>query len=61
MEIINIVLQNDAVMCNDAEKTYKHNICKVCSLYENGMCASCGCIVEVKVSYKNQSCPEGKW
>ncbi len=37
-------------------------ICKECERLANGMCAVCGCYVELRALKKGESCPEGhKW
>lgn len=39
------------------------NICLSCPLYnsENKSCVKCGCFVEIKCKWSEQSCPENKW
>lgn len=35
--------------------------CKSCEHLRNGMCAQCGCFVEVRAAKKLQRCPVGYW
>lgn len=36
-------------------------LCRGCESLQNGMCAHCGCFVEVRAAKRRQSCPVGKW
>lgn len=36
-------------------------LCKTCQSLQNGMCALCGCFVEVRAAKKAQRCPAGRW
>lgn len=36
-------------------------LCKSCDDLKNGMCAQCGCFVEVRAAKLRQVCPWGKW
>lgn len=42
---------------------YRMNICKSCPLFveSDKTCLKCGCYLEVKCKWIEQSCPEGKW
>ena len=39
----------------------RYNICQGCERNFMGACRECGCIVALKVLWKSQSCPIGKW
>lgn len=36
-------------------------LCRACESLQNGMCAQCGCFVEVRTVKKAQRCPMGRW
>ena len=36
-------------------------LCKACGQLQNGMCAQCGCCVEVRAVKKKMGCPVGNW
>jgi hypothetical protein len=39
----------------------RHKICQSCDRNFMGACRECGCITALKVLWKSQSCPIGKW
>lgn len=36
-------------------------ICRACDKFRDGTCRLCGCNMAVKVTWREQRCPEGKW
>lgn len=50
---------------DDETVTKRLNICHECEFYsvENRTCLhqKCGCVLDIKVRWKDQSCPAGKW
>lgn len=36
-------------------------LCRDCSFLQNGMCALCGCFVEVRAAKAALGCPDGRW
>lgn len=36
-------------------------LCRECDNLQNGMCAQCGCFVEVRAAKLRQVCPAGCW
>ena len=36
-------------------------LCQTCDDLQNGMCAQCGCFVEVRAAKRAQRCPMGRW
>ena len=45
-----------------AESTKRWNTCLACKkLIDKSRCAVCGCYMEVKSTWAEQKCPEGKW
>lgn len=36
-------------------------VCKGCDDLTNGMCALCGCFVELRAAKKDMRCPKGRW
>lgn len=36
-------------------------LCRVCGDLRNGMCAQCGCFVEVRAAKGQLACPIGRW
>lgn len=61
MDVIQIILDNDAVMCSPEEKTYRQSVCNTCEKNNNNFCTECGCVLEVRTAYKELTCPLGKW
>lgn len=61
MDIIKIILSDDAVMTDITEKTSRIDICSSCDKLSMDVCSVCGCLVEVRASYKDADCPLGKW
>lgn len=45
----------------DGEYARRLEICRGCERLMNGMCAVCGCYVELRALKKGQDCPEGRW
>ncbi len=39
----------------------RYTICQGCERNFMGACRECGCIVSLKVLWKSQACPIGKW
>lgn len=44
-----------------AEYAKRLEDCRSCGELQNGMCAQCGCFVEVRAAKKRQACPMGRW
>lgn len=61
MNIIEIILNDDSIMCTLDEKNERLKICQSCSLLQNDICEKCGCLIDVRASYKDADCPMGKW
>lgn len=36
-------------------------LCRACTHLQNGMCAQCGCFVEVRAAKKHMGCPIDRW
>ena len=45
----------------DEEYERRLGICKTCRHLSNGMCALCGCFVEVRAAKLNQGCADNLW
>jgi len=45
----------------DEEYNRRLDFCKACDHLTNGMCALCGCFVEVRAAKSNQCCAKGFW
>jgi len=45
------------------KEEYKRRLgmCKVCDYLTNGMCALCGCFVEIRAAKVNQRCAKDFW
>lgn len=37
------------------------DLCRGCADLQNGLCAQCGCFVEVRAAKRHMGCPAGKW
>ena len=49
---------DESVKCPPDEYADRLNICKACDHLADGMCALCGCFVEVRAVKANQICPD---
>ena len=45
----------------ETERERRLNVCKQCERLLEGMCAACGCYVELRASLTAQSCPYDLW
>jgi hypothetical protein len=61
MDIIHIILDDDAVMTTTEEKTLRISTCNSCEFLNVDVCSQCRCLVDVRASYKDAHCPLGKW
>jgi hypothetical protein len=61
MDIIHIILDDDAVMTTQEEKTSRLSMCNSCEFLNVDVCVHCGCLVDVRAAYKEAHCPIGKW
>lgn len=61
MDIIHIILNDDAVISSQEEKTSRLSLCNACELLNVDTCSRCGCLVDVRASYKEAQCPLGRW
>lgn len=61
MDIIQIILDDNAVMCSQEEKSQRQLICDSCDKNQNNFCSECGCVLEVRTAYKDLTCPLDKW
>ena len=61
MNVIQIVLDDNAVMCSTAQKLDRQTICNTCPSNVNNFCTSCGCVLEVRTAYLVLDCPLQKW
>ncbi len=52
---------SENLIADDQLKNQRLLTCNSCENNINDMCNSCHCIISVKVSYKNNTCPEFKW
>lgn len=52
----------DTSKVSDQERIKRTSICNTCPNLKFGTnCGLCGCFVSDKASYKDESCPDGKW
>lgn len=56
-------LATGAQKASDEQMAERLAICASCEEYcpENKRCYVCGCFAEIKASWKEQTCPRGKW
>lgn len=47
--------------CADEEYKGRLDICRKCDKLTDGMCAECGCYVELRALKKGMYCPFDKW
>jgi hypothetical protein len=48
-------------MVDQQEKARRLSICQECDHYFDNTCRRCGCRLDIKAGWAEQSCPEGKW
>ncbi len=49
---------DESVKCSREEYSQRLCVCKSCEHLSDGMCALCGCFVEVRAVKSNQICPD---
>lgn len=49
---------DESVKCSRDEYNSRLSVCKSCEHLADGMCALCGCFVEVRAIKSNQICPD---
>jgi hypothetical protein len=42
-------------------KEERLSICNNCPFFKDNRCSKCGCFMNIKTAWAEQSCPEGKW
>lgn len=62
-DIIQGVVQGDAVFADDVTYERRLSICNTCEFFvkESQRCAKCGCYMTKKSAFKNLKCPLNKW
>ena len=60
IKVVNVV-EDTSVLADEDLKEQRTSICDACSFKNGELCNSCMCLLNVKISYVNSSCPEGKW
>lgn len=64
MEFNPNITPEEAMRLDEAANTTsseRYKICQGCDRNFMGACRECGCIIPLKVLWKSQSCPIGKW
>ena len=60
--LLKAMINGEAIMASSKVQEERMDICKVCDKNDgNGKCMACGCILEWKVPFAMNNCPEGKW
>jgi hypothetical protein len=56
-------LANGAAAASSDQQKLRSSICESCDFFDadSKRCNSCGCFVNIKVTWASESCPEGKW
>ena len=49
---------DDSIKCDKDEYSARLAICRACEHLTDGMCALCGCFVEVRAAKQAQNCPD---
>jgi membrane protease subunit (stomatin/prohibitin family) len=49
------------MLANQETRDQRVKICNDCEYAKLGFCTKCGCVIQIKTSFKVQTCPEGKW
>lgn len=57
LKLLSLVLET----VTQEEKDKRINSCIECNEYKSGICKQCLCIIDIKSSIKQQSCPLNKW
>ncbi len=55
--------QNDEPVDNSKDLKVRYRTCQLCPLFDQikKLCDECGCFMPIKVQFKKNSCPLGKW
>ena len=48
------------ILSNEEQNT-RLGICVKCDSYHNNICSQCNCKVDVKIQFRQVSCPVNKW
>ena len=48
-------------MSTEEQRNGWNGVCNNCSLKQNDICGSCGCLLEKIMFYNDAKCPENKW
>lgn len=56
-----IALLDDSIRADEQQRTARLDICKQCDDLTDGMCAQCGCFVELRTAKKDTRCPAKRW
>lgn len=56
-----IALLDDSIRADEHQRTARLDICKQCDDLTDGMCAQCGCFVELRTAKKDTRCPAKRW
>jgi len=60
--LLKAMINGEAIMASSKVQEERMDICKVCDKNDgNGKCMACGCVLEWKVPFAMNNCPEGKW
>jgi len=59
--IIREIVYEESDLSTDSQKNNWISVCGSCELKENDTCGSCGCLLLTLMTYKNSTCPMGKW
>lgn len=49
---------DESVKCSREEYEARLTVCRACDHLTDGMCALCGCFVEVRAVKRSQNCPD---
>lgn len=60
IKTINIT-EDTSSMASQELKAERQAVCDTCEFKDGEICKSCMCLLQVKLSYADSTCPEGKW
>jgi len=55
------IIDDGLSLASEDLKTSRLSVCSSCEHYSTDMCLQCSCLIHVKISQVDSTCPEGKW
>lgn len=55
------IMEDMSPLASSELKATRQAVCDTCDFKDGDICNSCMCLLDVKLSYVDSSCPEEKW